>query len=633
MPKLTRRRAHLLKGLAIGACIGAVLCAAFAANLLSTLQLQSGDFFFKVAGADDSSGEAESIVVIAIDDASLERLGHFPSWPRSYYADVIDVLVQAEARTVVFDVLFSEPAAGDERLATSLEEAGNVVLPVVYPMAQNHTAIGESSDPEGFISPVSTLSQHAVALGHANLLPDQDGVVRRLPLTLDDSGSPQPALALAAVAKYLRRPGVIESPVHDGQMAFAGRSIPLDDANCMIINYLSPSSDRGVDGAFRTVSFAEALTGEVDPSVFYDKIVLIGATASALGDYFWTPQGQMMYGVDVHASAVHTLLAADFLAPASAGTTVALIMVLAVLCSLIVLRLRVLWATLATALVGVIYLLSAFALYDGGTMANMVYPPLAIAGAFVGANLFNIASIRADKQLITRTFGRYTSPSLVPQILDAIDRRELELEGQHQDATVLFADVRGFTGIAESMPPQDLVKDLNRYLSVLIESVLQHDGMVNKFGGDSIMALWNAPNRCEEHALLAIQAAMAAQDELGKLADSDPSLTKMNFGIGISTGKIVAGNLGTADRMEYSVVGDPANVAAKLTSVAEAGRVWISSEVYQLVKQHVEARPLEPLEIKGKREPIQAYEVVAVRTVPPAEALSEVPPGDRENAR
>jgi len=606
----SRRRRRFIAGILIGVCIGVSLCLAYSFNLLSGVQLQSSDFLYKVASPNRDPAQQDKIVIVAIDDRSLEQLGHFPSWPRSYHADVIDMLTEAEARIIVFDILFSDPAPGDEQLAMSISDAGNVILPVAYsPTSYKSTGAGDSNDSGSFIRSLSVFEEGALAAGHANLLPDVDGVVRKSPLVIYSHEQSEPSLSLAAVATYLRRPQIIEAPPENGRLPFAGRSIPLDDVNGMIINYTGAITDNGQISSFETVSFLDALRGEVAPAVFYDKIVIIGATASALGDTFWTPTGRMMNGVEIHASAIDTILSGDFLRPASSAITIALIMTLAALCSMVVLRFRVLWATLLAFLLFGAYVLIAFSMFDRGIMFNMVYPPLAIIGTFIGVNLFSITSERAEKRAITETFGRYISPPVVDRILTALERDELKLGGQQQEATVAFADIRGFTSMSENMQTDELVKVLNIYLSIVINAVLDHNGMVNKFGGDSVMAVWNAPTPCEEHALLATKAAIEVQHQIKELQHNNALLPKIDFGIGINTGIVIAGNMGSEARLEYSVVGDAVNIAARLTSLAEGGKVWIGSNTFELIKERVVAEELEPLTVKGKREPIKAYEV------------------------
>jgi len=243
----------------------------------------------------------------------------------------------------------------------------------------------------------------------------------------------------------------------------------------------------------------------------------------------------------------------------------------------------------------------------------MLYPPLAIIGTFVGVNLYNVTSERSEKREITKTFGRYISPSVVDKILAALGEGELKLGGKEHEVTVAFADVRGFTSISEKMQPEELVKALNIYLSIVIKAVLKYDGVINKFGGDSVMAIWNVPVKCEGHALLATKAVVSTQHAIRELQEKETTLPNMEFGIGVNTGKAVAGNMGSEDRLEYSVLGDAVNTAARLASATPGGKVWIGANTFAWVKDYITAKPLEPLSVKGKHEPIQAYEVVDIQ--------------------
>ncbi|MBE0480378.1 MAG: adenylate/guanylate cyclase domain-containing protein [Dehalococcoidia bacterium] len=591
----SRRRRRYVKGLIIACCIGTAFCIAFWFNFLSGLQMRGSDFLFRSAGAQENAGTEARIVIAAIDDRSLDELGRLTAWPRSYHATVVDALARAEARTIVFDVLFAEPAAGDEELAEAMKRAGNVVLPVAYTGAQ---------EAPGVVRPLPIFEENAAALGHANMLPDADGVVRRLPLAWSDGDAYEPALALAAVAEYLRRPQAIESPIENSQLHFAGRSIPLDSSHAMIVNY---------PGGLQTVSYLDVLRGEVDPALFEDRIVIIGATAAGLGDMLWTPAGQMMHGVEIHASAMNTILSGDFLKPVHPGVTSGLILLPALLCAPLVLRLRVLWAAPSVLLLCMFYLFAAFFCFDRGTMLNMVYPPMALLGAFGGVNLYSIASERSEKREIAKTFGRYVSSPVAEKILAALDEGEPVLEGCEQEITVAFADVRGFTGLSEKMPPEELLRILNTHFSAIITEFEKNRGTINKFGGDSVMAIWNAPVRCEDHALLAVIAAVDARRALRELREKDPSLPRVDFSIGINTGKAMAGNVGSEERLEYSVVGDVVNTAARLTSLAGGGEIWIGADTYFRVKDHCATTPLGMLDVKGKRKPVSAYEVTDIR--------------------
>ncbi|MBI4304615.1 MAG: adenylate/guanylate cyclase domain-containing protein [Chloroflexi bacterium] len=611
---------RFLAGIAVASAIGIAFSVASTFNLFQSLQRNSSDLLFKAAAASREAEPEETIVIVAIDDRSLDELGHLSQWPRSHYSQVLDKISESEARVVVFDVLFSESAPGDEELAHSIRNAGNVVLPAIQ-TTQNYGSVTARGVPEsnGLIRPVGTLLAEASATGLANVAPDDDGIVRRLLAVSNDGDSPVPALALVAAAKYLRRPAAIEAPVENNRLLLAGRQIPLSNDNKMIINYIDGSKGDGVVN-FRTLSFVDVIGGNVGPELFKDKIVFIGATASGLGDIFWTPAGWSMNGVEVHASAVQTILKGNFLKQVIPAVTILSILLLTLVCGLAVLRLGTVWSLTSTIVLCAFYFLIAFFLFDAGIMLDMFYPPLAMAATFAGVNLYNVNYERSEKKEITRTFGRYVSPVVADRVLESMARGDLKLGGNQQEVTVLFADVRGFTAISEAVAAERLVKALNTYFSAIIKAILEHGGMVNKFGGDSIMAVWNVPIECKAHAISAIMAAVNAQSAIKKLHIGDENLPEMQFGIGINTGKAIAGNIGTEARLEYSVIGDAVNVANRLAGSAPGGAVWIGAETFEQARNHITVKSLEPLTVKGKREPLEAYEVLGIHDFQPEDS-------------
>ncbi len=627
MIRLSKRKKRLFNGLMIAIIISLAFCLVFYFNLFHGIHLQSNDFLYRTAGSNTGADTDNKIVIVAIDDKSLEQLGNFSSWPRSFHAQLLAELEQTGARIIVFDILFSEPTSDDEGFATSIKQAGNVVLPFACNLEDSESdTAGEPISAGSVIRPLPVFEEVALALGFANMMPDEDGIVRGLPLVIKNGDAYEPALSLTAIAKYLRRPEIIESIPEDNYLSFAGRTIPLDNTNNMLINYaVGPESTY-----FTTVSYADVLKGNVSPDIFQDKIVLIGATAFGLGDTFWTPLGRSMSGVELHAGAIDTILTGNYLKTSPAVVTMLTIIVLAFLCGLALLRMRVLWGILATLCFTIIYFLTAFLFFDYGTMLDLFYPPLAMAGTFIGITLYNVTSERHEKGEITRTFGQYVSPSIAKTILDAIDQGSLKLGGEERMVTILFADARNFTGISEKMDTQELVGVLNRYLSVIIKTTLQYDGMVNKFGGDSIMAVWNTPVECRGHALSATMAAIRTQQALKELPDRIKDLPRIEFGIGINTGIVVAGNMGSSDRLEYSVIGDAVNTASRLAGATPGGKVWVGSSTFDLIHDEVVARPLEPLSLRGKREAIQVYEVTDIQSLTSAEqagAFNLVPEG------
>jgi len=276
------------------------------------------------------------------------------------------------------------------------------------------------------LKPLRGFANGAVALGHANIVPDADGVVRRLAPVIRDDDEYRPALSLAAVGKYLRRPEIIEAPLENNVLLSAGRRIPLSDNAEMFINYIDNTQGAVKVAHFRTVSFIDVLNNEAAPALFEDKIVIIGATASGLGDTFWTPMGLMINGVEIHASAIHTMLTGNFLKPAPMAVTIASIIAISLLCGLAASRLRVMWASLLALLLCITYYLAAFSFFDRGIMLNLLYPPLALVSTFMGVNLFNVASERSKKKEVTKTFGRYISTQIADKILMALGGRGFE---------------------------------------------------------------------------------------------------------------------------------------------------------------------------------------------------------------
>ncbi len=201
-----------------------------------------------------------------------------------------------------------------------------------------------------------------------------------------------------------------------------------------------------------------------------------------------------------------------------------------------------------------------------------------------------------------------------PPVLDTVSKEEPKFRGERREVTVAFADIRGFTTLADCLQAEELVMVLNTYLSTIIKVFIKYGVMINKFGGDSIMGVWNAPTDCREHPVLATTAAIEAQAAVGELQRKELTLPKIGFGIGMNTGNLIAGNIGCPDSLEYTVIGDAVNIAAKLTRLTPGGKVYITADTFELVEDHVSAKMLGPLAVKGKRQPIKTFEVLDVHT-------------------
>jgi len=233
--------------------------------------------------------------------------------------------------------------------------------------------------------------------------------------------------------------------------------------------------------------------------------------------------------------------------------------------------------------------------------------------AWIIRNLIMERKTAAEKKRVTGLFGRYVSPQAAAAIIELADRDELALGGENREVTVLFADARGFTKLSGELKPDRLVDALNTYFSAIIEHINANEGMVNKFAGDNIMAVWNAPQSQPDHAFLAVKTAIESQKAIQEINQKLIDFPATQFGIGINTGEALAGSIGSKQRAEYTVIGDAVNLASRICGAAPGGRVWIGRQTFEEVKERVTVSELEPQHFKGKEEAFTIYEVKSLR--------------------
>ena len=594
----TRRLYHTLTLLGVG-CLVTLLVALF--QPFSSINLWLSDQLFT------PESPSPNIVIAGIDDDTLEAYGRWAEWPRSLHVQAINNLVEAGARVIGFDILFADSSPDDQILAAAMESAQNVVLPLVgtEPLPPAGSQITYSR----FLSPVAPLEQASINVGHANIVPDPDGTVRRLPLVVRDSaGQSYPAFSLAVLHALFSMPLPQEYPLEDGTIYALARDIPVEPFYSLRINFAPEAESRPY------ISYGDVIEGDFDPSAVNNKIVLIGMTATGELDTWAVPtSANKVSGVLIHATAMDTILTQRFLVETGIGSTIILMLLLVGITAFTLPRLKLRWGAAITGGLFLGYLIASFLAFDRGYIIDMLYPLVTLPILYVSSVICSIVIEQSDRRLIKDLFGRYVSPQVAGEILGLADVGELELGGEQREVTVLFADIRGFTRMSEEMSPEAVVNMLNIYLSVMIDKVLQNDGMVNKFAGDNIMAVWNAPYSQESQAQLAVRAAWEAQEEIVELQQRDPSLPKVQFGIGINTGEAVAGNVGSLGRAEYTVIGDAVNLASRICSAALGGEVWIGPETYRQATDYLQVEELEAQTFKGKIEKVVVYRVVGWR--------------------
>ena len=594
--KQRRRRKHILIVLGVG--VSFALSVVFVQPFASIEWRLSDQLFLPTS-------PSSNIVIAAIDDESLDTYGRWAEWPRSLHAQAIENLSQAGALVIGFDVLFCDESADDPILAQAMTEAGNVALPVAG--TQPVSPLDSEITYQRFLLPTETLYTASSTIGHANVVPDGDGVMRNLPLVVSDpAGERYPAFVLAVLYTFFGKPLPDDYEATDGTLHLLDRDIPVDGEKQMRINFVDKP------GSFTRLSYADVIEGNFDPEVVRHKMVLVGMTATGEPDSWVTPiSAEKMYGVEIYANAMDTILRQRFLVETGRPTTLLIILFFVGVTGIAFPFMRLRWGGLLTGGLFGGYLVVVFFAFDSGYILNILYPLLALPLVFITVILCRVVAEQSDRRQIRSLFGRYVSTEVAGEIINLTDADQLKLEGVRREVTVLFADIRGFTALSEREEPESIVAMLNSYLSVVIDCVLANKGMINKFAGDNIMAVWNAPQDQPDHALLAVKAAVESQEAIDNM-QRDSTLPQVQFGIGINSGPAVAGNVGSEGRTEYTVIGDAVNLASRICSNCPGSHIRIGPQTYEQVKDAVEVEELEPQDFKGKAEPVAVYRVLGL---------------------
>lgn len=581
---------------------------AFAVGLIFALWFLIGDPLSSVQNlAADAQARKQdgspAVVIIAIDEEALEENLRIEQWPRTLHATAIENLSEAGARVIIYDILFADPSSDpseDAALASAIEEADNVVLAAAGQGTPSLDAEGAVFD--SLVLPLDEFAAGATVAG-ANLITGDDGKVRHVPMRVRAvEGRELPSMSLAGVYRQLLSEPPDEIPIEDGKLVLLEgmpfeRTVPLEDGDVMRINYVG-GSDR-----FQTIGFQRVLEGDFDPALVANNIVIVGLAATA-ADVHSVPLLGKAHGVEVQANAMDTILRERFLTLVGDGVTFGIMLLFVLLAALIVPRVRLAFTLAGVIGVIVVYVVIGNLMYNSGKVIDFVNPPVALALATVSALGYREAAQRASQRETQDLFGRYVSPQVARELIERADQGELQLGGELREVTILFGDIRGFTPLSTRLAPQELVALLNKHFDVIVSRIMENGGIVNKFAGDAVMALWNAPEDQPDHALLACRAAMQAQEDLIALDDSGPVV---RWGFGINTGTVVAGNVGSGRRQEYTVIGDPVNRAARLCGIAPAGEVWIGDATYELIAGRIGSEPLPPQTIKGIDTPVHPH--------------------------
>jgi adenylate cyclase len=351
----------------------------------------------------------------------------------------------------------------------------------------------------------------------------------------------------------------------------------------------------------------------IDPAVFKDKVVFVGVTAQGLSDVFQTPfAGARMPGIQVHAAVADDLLSHRFMAPVSRGVTIASVFALALAAGTIAALVAAWWAALSVLLLLTLFVWASLLVFENGAWINVTQPVLASSLALFGGVAYQYLVEGREKRKVKRLFGQYVSKDIFEQLV--AHPEQARLGGQRREMTVLFSDIRGFTTLTERGEPEETVRMLNEYFTRMVDIVFAHHGTLDKFVGDMVMALFGAPLEDPAHAEHAVQAAVAMADELARLNEKwkgEGRFAGLDIGIGINTGPMIAGNIGSEAVMSYTVIGDAVNLGSRLESLNKqyGTRIIISDATRQQLSGRYDVRPLGDVVVKGKTKPVVIFEV------------------------
>lgn len=550
----------------------------------------------------------KDVRVVAIDDDTFSELNEQWPFPRSLHAKVIDQLKAAGAKVIVMDIVFAEPTEVEEdnALINSIADAGNVVL------AANET------DPK---------TGEARVLGGDEVVESVDASVGNARFPFDPG---------TVIRRFDRERGGIDSLSVASVKRFNGEVPPASDFpddGTAWINFV------GGPGTITDVSYSDVLKGKFDKADFKDKIVLVGATNDTLQDAYRTSsdQGDEMPGVEIHANAVSTILNTFPMSAAPGILTLFLIILFGLAEPLLNLRFQPLTAFVLSIGAGAFYVIVALISFNNGLILPLVYPLVALALSVVVALVINALSAAFERERVRNEFARFAPDSVVDQVISqALESggTGVKLGGRRMNATLLFSDLRGFTSFSEKLSPETVIATLNDYLSEMSEAILNNGGTLVSYMGDGIMAVFGAPVETEYHA---DQALAAAREMLERLEHFNARLAErgeekhFRMGIGLNTGPVMSGNVGSERRMEYTTIGDTTNTAARLEAATKgtAYQLYLSESTHAALSDRPEDIVfVETQSVRGREQGVNVWGLVEEAPAGPHHESTAPAPGE-----
>jgi adenylate cyclase len=639
--RLQKSRPAMLTAVVIVGCIVGIGLSHLAP--FETLELKTLDFRFRNGSHPEWADT--NIVIVAIDQNSLDFFASTRGlkwpWPREYYALLLGFLQEAHPKVVAFDYDFSQKdedrlevdgSESDAAFADAITANGKVVLGFSLAMREQGDQPGgallprhlifRGDDTTGLarfdraIAPLSIFQQSAARLGATNFDTDDDGIARHSNLVygFDARRVPQFAFATDLTAT--------DTPLQSTDSLLA--SIPRDQDGKFLLYWYGHGGPNGVFRYYSAhalivsgVKLRKGIAPDISPDLFRGKCVFVGGSAAGLWDFKPTPFTflEIYPGVEIQATLLSNLLNHHFVTQTPTWTNDLIAVLLAIIAAVVFYRIHRVWlASLLVLVLVAAYGVIAFYLFRLELYWLPLITPFAtVSITYAFAAVTSYAVEGQQRRMLRRAFNRYFSPHVVADILD--NSAQVELGGKIIEATAFFSDIKDFTSFAERTLPKDLVHFLNQYFSVASEVILRNEAMLDKYIGDAIMAIFGAPIPRPDNARVACLTALEVQEVLAayhERPDRDRGMPVFVTRIGLHTGNMVIGNIGSSSRLDYTAIGDTVNVASRLEGVNKVfgTHIILSETTYEQAGGTIAARPLDFLKVKGKAIPIRIFELV-----------------------
>ena len=603
---------------------------------------------------------SEEIAVILIDDASLQSMDNYAGrwpWPRFVYADLLEFLSYAEPKGVLFDITFTEKHKFDNEKGETINQDDLELVQATanYPFAYHSTrfvldklntdetgkvklnkplpphfeeryAIEErvfdkhpkptvltgiqSAENNFYYLPFDELLESSNNIGVVEVQTDRDSVLRRGRLFHSYLGKHYPSLSTTAL---LDNAPVDNIRREDNTIYFDEQAIPVDESEKMLVNYYGKYREfsfSGIIASLQKMNDGDIENLLVDPQELKGKYIFIGGSAAGLNDLKNTPIDANLPGVFVHASILSNLLSNDFLTPANAKFTYTLIFLFALLTTLSVLFIkRMIIQNGLPIATGVLFAWFSYYQFEHNIVINMVSPLSSLAFAWILSFTAMVLMEGREKRKFKRMMSQYLSPAVLTTLVDNQEDFAKAEIGSKENITMLFSDIRSFTNMSEKLSAEKVVEVLNHYFSSMTDSIFEHEGTIDKFIGDAIMAFWGAPIKTDNHADKATESALDMIERLKAVNVwiESKGLDPIKVGIGIHTGDAILGNIGSENKLDYTIIGDNVNLASRIEGLTKQYGVslLITEDTYHRLKNPIPCLIVDLVRVKGKKIPIK----------------------------